>query len=198
MTFYPYKLTTYQAFHKREDLKRFFCATRCLLSRLLLCSGFFLLAGCAEKTESVFPQETGTLSVEIKGFRSDKGEALVFLFSSKDGFPENVEKAWQGLHVKIKEGRARADFLALPYGTYALAVLHDEDMDGQMASSWLGLPREGFGFSGRPEYNFGPPGFEETSFLMFAKARQMVVWMRYETDRQHKQNKRHTNQNGKP
>lgn len=198
MTFCPYKLTRYQAFHNREDLKRLFCATGSLLHLLLVCSGLFLLAGCAGKTEPVFPQETGTLSVEIKGFRSDKGEALVFLFSRKDGFPEDADKAWQTLHVNIKEGRARADFFALPYGTYALSVLHDEDMDGRMETSWLGLPREGFGFSGRPEYNFGPPGFEDTTFLLVSKAKQVVIWVRYETDRQHKQNKRRADQNGKP
>jgi uncharacterized protein (DUF2141 family) len=193
----PYKLAIYQYFRNREDMKKFFCATRSPLNLLLLCSGLVLLAGCVEKAKPVFPQATGTLSVEIRGLRSDKGEALVSLFSSKDGFPDDMGKAWQNLHVKIKEGRALADFTALPYGTYALGVLHDEDINGQMDSSWLGQPREGFGFSGRPEYNFGPPSFDDTAFLMVSKSRQIVVWMRYETERENKQNKRRTDQNGK-
>ncbi len=197
MLFNPYKLTIYQGFHNREELKRYFCSTGSLLSLLILISALFLFSGCAEKAEQVFPQATGRLSVEIEGFRSDRGEALVSLFSSQDGFPEDMEKAWQDLHVKIKEGRALAAFTALPYGTYALGVLHDEDMNGQMDSSWLGQPREGFGFSGRPEYNFGPPSFNDTAFLMVSKSRQIVVWVRYETERQNKQNKLRTDQNGK-
>jgi uncharacterized protein (DUF2141 family) len=191
-----YKLATYQGFHNREGLKRFFCATQSLLNLLFLCSGLFLFAGCVENVKPVFPPATGTLSVEIKGFRSDKGEALVSLFSSEEGFPDDMAKVRQNLHVKIKEGRAVANYTALPYGTYALAVLHDEDLNGQMDSSWLGQPREGFGFSGRPEYNFGPPSFDDTAFLMVSKARQIVVWMRYETEREIKQNKRRTDHNG--
>jgi len=62
-------------------------------------------------------------------------------------------------------------------------------MAGRMERSWLGLPREGFGFSGRPEYNFGPLSFVDTAFLLPAKSKQVVVWMRYETDRQQKQDK---------
>jgi len=198
MLFNPSKLTIYQGFHNREKLKRYFCSTGSLLSLLVLFSAFFLFSGCAEKAEQVFPQATGNLFVEVQGFRSDQGEALVSLFSSQDGFPEDMRKAWLNLHVKIKDGRALAVFSALPYGTYALGVLHDEDINGQMDSSWLGQPREGFGFSGLPEYNFGPPYFDDTAFLMVAKSRQIVVWMRYETERQVKQNKRRTDQNGKP
>jgi uncharacterized protein (DUF2141 family) len=198
MLFNPCKLKIYQGFHNKKELASHFCSTLMLLSLLALCSGLFLAAGCAEKIDLVASQGTGNLSVEIRGFRSDQGEALVSLFSSKEGFPEDMGKAWQNLHVKIKEGRALADFTALPYGTYALGVLHDEDMNGKMDSSWLGQPREGFGFSGRPEYNFGPPSFDDTAFLMVSKSRQLVVWMRYETERQNKQNKRRTDKDGKP
>lgn len=198
MSFNPYKLTIYHDFHNKEDLKRSSRATLFLLNLLILCAGFFLFAGCAKKIESVYPQATSTLTVEIKGFRSDKGEALVSLFSSEDGFPDDMQKAWQNLHVSIKAGRAEAEFPVLPYGLYALVVLHDEDLDGKMERSLFGLPREGFGFSGRPEYNFGPPDFDDTTFLLAAKSRQIVVWMRYETDRQNKQNKRRAGQNSKP
>jgi len=62
----------------------------------------------------------------------------------------------------------------------------------------LGQPREGFGFSGRPEYNFGPPAFDDTAFLLVSATRQIVVWVRYETERQNKQNNRRADQNGKP
>jgi uncharacterized protein (DUF2141 family) len=198
MSFNPYKITIYQGFHNKKEPTSHFCSTLMLLLLLVFCSGLFLVAGCAEKTDLIVSQGAGNLSVEIRGFRSDKGEALVSLFPSQEGFPEEMRKAWLNLHVKIKEGRALAVFTALPYGTYALGVLHDEDMNEQMDSSWLGQPREGFGFSGRPEYNFGPPSFDDTAFLMVSKSRQLVVWIRYETERQNKQNKRRTDQNGKP
>lgn len=195
MLFNLYTLTIYKDFHNRKVLK---CPSRSTLILLSFWLSLCLVAGCVEKAALTFPQQAGALSVEMAGFRNDDGEALVSLFSSKEGFPDNMGKAWQNLHVQIKNGRALAVFADLPYGDYGLAVLHDEDMDGQMESSWLGQPLEGFGFSGRPEYNFGPPAFDETVFLLASATRQVVVWMRYETERQNKQNQRRADQNGKP
>lgn len=198
MYFDPYKLTIYQGFRNREGRQDFFRSTRRVWAMLSVCSSLFLFAGCAEKADLVFPQISGELSVEIEGLRSDEGAALVSLFSSEDGFPDDMQKALQNLHVSISAGRAQADFPVLPYGLYAVVVLHDEDLNGKMERSWLGQPREGFGFSGRPEYNFGPPAFDDTTFLLASKFKQIVVRMRYETDRQHKQNQRRADHNGQP
>lgn len=198
MYFDPYKLTIYRGFRNREGRQSFFRSARRLWALLPMCCSLFLLAGCAGKTNLVFPQASGKLSVEVEGLRSDEGEALISLFPSEDGFPDDMQKAWRTLHVNIKACRAQADFPALPYGLYAVVVLHDEDLDGKMERSWLGQPREGFGFSGRPEYNFGPPAFDATTFLLASELKRIVVRMRYETDRQHKQNKRRADHNGQP
>lgn len=58
-------------------------------------------------------------------------------------------KAWQNLHVRIKEGRALAGLTFLPGGPSR------EDMNGEMETFWVGQPWEGFGSFGGPEYNFG-------------------------------------------
>lgn len=126
------------------------------------------------------------------------GEAFASLFLGAQVFPGQEEEAVQNVHVQIRAGRARATFSALPYGEYALAVLHDEDLDARMASSWLGQPREGFGFWGRPAYNFGPPAFADTAFLLNTANRQLVVWMKYETQHRAKQGKRPKGQRGQP
>lgn len=71
------------------------------------------------------------------------------LFSSKEGLPKDMGKAWQNLHVRIKEGRALAGLTFLPGGPSR------EDMNGEMETFWVGQPWEGFGSFGGPEYNFG-------------------------------------------
>lgn len=156
-----------------------------------------MITGCAVNDIRTFPQQTGELSVEMKGFRNDDGEAMVSLFSADKGFPDDTEKAWQNRWVKIESGRAQTRFTDVPYGRYALSVLHDEDADGQMKTRWLGQPLEGFGFSGRPEYNFGPPAFADAAFLLVSATREIVVWMRYDTGRKTKQGERRSTQDGK-
>ncbi|MFI9654523.1 DUF2141 domain-containing protein [Guyparkeria sp. GHLCS8-2] len=44
-------------------------------------------------------------------------------------------------------------------GTYALAVIHDEDMSGKLDTQWLGIPREGCGFSSDARTRFGAASF---------------------------------------
>ena len=157
-----------------------------------------MLTGCAVQEGRTFLLERGALSAEIAGFRNNKGEAIVSLFSVDGGFPKDMERAWQNQRLKIESGRAHALFTDVPYGEYALSVLHDENGDKQMKSSWLGQPREGFGFSGRPRYNFGPPTFSDAAFLLVSTNREIVIWMKYETERKKTQGKRRTAQDGKP
>lgn len=149
-----------------------------------------LTTGCSSKSDHTFSNQTGTLSVEIEGFQNDRGEAIVSLFSNDVGFPDVMVKAWKNLRLGIDSGRASAVFSSLPYGEYALCVLHDEDGDSQMKSSWLGQPLEGFGFSGRPEYGFGPPDFADASFVLISESREILVRMRYDTVRRETQNER--------
>jgi uncharacterized protein (DUF2141 family) len=43
---------------------------------------------------------------------------------------------------------ARCDFGDIPPGTYAIAVIHDENSHGKLDTNRLGVPTEGYGFSG--------------------------------------------------
>ncbi len=191
-------LTRTPDFHKSKDWHCFLPASfNVVLLVLCLFAVLVMITGCAVKDTRPFPQETGELSVEIQGFRNDDGEAIVSLFSVPGGFPEDTERAWQNRWVNIVSGRTHVRFTAVPYGKYALSVLHDEDADGQMKTIWLGQPLEGFGFSGRPEYNFGPPDFADASFLLVSATRKVVVWMRYDTLRKSKQGERRSTQDGK-
>jgi len=105
-----------------------------------------------------------TLVVEMKGFRSDKGKALVALFASKDGFPNHPKKAVRRMEVAIVNRAAVAVLEGVPPGTYAVAVLHDEDGDKAMKTGLFGIPKEGYGASQDARGNFGPPPFDKAKF----------------------------------
>ncbi len=53
--------------------------------------------------------------------------------------------------MKVRNTQARCDFEDISPGTYALAVIHDENGNGKLDTNWVGIPTEGYGFSGLPQ-----------------------------------------------
>lgn len=148
-----------------------------------------LAAGCvAPAAVSYVPAGTGTVAVALTGFRSDRGTAVVSLFHGAGGFPDEVAASAATVSTPIREGAAAVTFTGLSYGEYAISVLHDEDGDGEMATGLFGLPREGFGFSGAPDYRFGQPEYASARFLLLEPRRELTIGIRYETGRrQHRE-----------
>jgi uncharacterized protein (DUF2141 family) len=58
------------------------------------------------------------------------------------------------------------EFSDLPAGTYAISVFHDENDDGVLNSNFVGMPREGYGFSNNYTYAMHPASFEESHFTV--------------------------------
>ena len=73
---------------------------------------------------------------------------------------------------------ARSGFAGLPYGRFAVAVIHDENSNAKL-DTFAGIPREGFGFSRNPAVTFGPPRFKAAEFTIDSDADQQQVKMRY-------------------
>ncbi|MDZ7797023.1 MAG: DUF2141 domain-containing protein [Candidatus Marinimicrobia bacterium] len=97
------------------------------------------------------------LTIEIMDLRNDGGQILLEL---RDG--EEMEVA--GATRDISDGRCVIVFNDLPSGKYAFRYFHDENKNGKTDTNWLGIPKEGFGFSNDPAMLFGPPSFDKTVF----------------------------------
>jgi len=107
------------------------------------------------------------IAVEMIGFRSHRGKVLVALFSSAAGFPDAPAKAVRRAEVTIRGRRTSALFRGLPPGTYAVAVLHDEDGNHKMRMGVFG-PKEGYGASRDARGRFGPPRFDDARMTLRA------------------------------
>ena len=87
------------------------------------------------------------IHVTILNIRNSIGTVDCALFDSPNGFPRDVlHSAMRLMVMKVANSQARCDFEGLPSGTYALVVLHDENMNGKLDTNWLGVPKEGYGF----------------------------------------------------
>lgn len=109
------------------------------------------------------PATTG-ITLSISGLRNNSGHVLVSLFKDNTGFPDDPLNAYRKTSLAIKDRKASIHFAAVPPGIYAFAILHDENDDTEMNTNWLGLPKEGYGFSNNVMGTFGPPGFSKASF----------------------------------
>ena len=105
------------------------------------------------------------IKVTITNLKNNKGFVLVSLFKEGVGYPDKPEKAFRKAKVSIAAAnKASVIFNSLPSGSYAIAILHDENDDQKMNKNVLGIPREGYGFSNNATAAFGPPRYSKASF----------------------------------
>ena len=81
--------------------------------------------------------------------------------------------------MKIRKTEARCDFEDIPPGTYALAVIHDENMNGKIDADWLGIPKEGYGFSNDVKALLGTPSFSAASFKYDGETLDLTISLNY-------------------
>jgi len=104
----------------------------------------------------------GPLVVEAVDLPSDDGHVICTLYDRAEAWLEAGHVATTT--AKPEGRRARCDFGERSPGTYAVTFLHDLDDDGDMATNWLGLPREPWGMTRDPSVRFGPPAFAAAAF----------------------------------
>lgn len=125
------------------------------------------------------PGQSGCITVYIRNLKKPEGMLGILLYSSKQGFPDKPEKAVARRIKKISDTSHEVTFENMPYGTYAVSVLHDENSNGKMDKNFIGIPREGFGISNNPKIKTGPPSFSEALFSLDRKLADVTVIMKY-------------------
>jgi uncharacterized protein (DUF2141 family) len=97
------------------------------------------------------------LKVEVISLRNNTGQVSMELLN-KDN--ESIK----GKTELIKENKCIVVFDNLKDGTYAIRYFHDENSNKELDTNFLGIPKEGIGFSNNAYGRFGPKDFEEWLF----------------------------------
>ena len=120
------------------------------------------------------------IHVKILDIRNSTGTVACALFESPDGFPTEFLRAATNIMImKIKDTQARCDFEDIPRGTYALAVIHDENMNGRLDANPRGIPTEGYGFSNDAKGFLGAPSFRAASFAYDGRNVALTIRLNY-------------------
>lgn len=117
------------------------------------------------------------VTVTVTGVRNAKGKIAALAFSNKEGFPDKPDKALAQAVADARKGTVTLTLKNLPADKLAITVLHDEDANGKLKRSIIGLPLEGVGMSGKPEGKL-PPTFND-AVETFAKSGKATIPMKY-------------------
>lgn len=143
------------------------------------CAAGLLLIALVATIGYAQPAQPG-IHVEILGIRNSVGAVACALFEAPEGFPtEFMRFATSLMMVKVRAAKATCDFADIAPGTYALAVIHDENRDGELATNWMGMPQEGYGFSNDAKGSLGAPSFEAASFAYNGQSLKMTIALQY-------------------
>lgn len=109
----------------------------------------------------VLLQAQNTINVEMSGFESNNGKAVVGLFNEEKTFLRAAN--WKEVS-EINGQKATATFKDVPDGIYAISVYHDEN-DNEKLDLIMGMmPKEDTGTSNNPKTTMGPPKWEDSIF----------------------------------
>lgn len=107
--------------------------------------------------------ESAEISIEISGIKtSKKGNIKVAIFK-KDGFLDPAKAVYKKI-VTVESSTMEISFPKIEPGTYAAAIIQDQDKNGKLSTNFIGYPTEPYGFSNNQFGMFGPPDFHQVAF----------------------------------
>jgi len=98
-----------------------------------------------------------TLTVDIEQLRNNNGKLLLELNNDK-------EEVIKGFSETITDGKCILVIKEPKPGKYAFKYFHDENNDEKINTNFMGIPKEGYGFSNNAKGTFGPPSFDKMLF----------------------------------
>jgi len=130
-------------------------------------------------SESDTTQNQGSIIFELDTLENTKGSIQISLFANQDGFPDEWEKAYTSESVAVTEDLKVIRLEGIPYGTYGVALIHDENENYELDTNFFGVPKEGYGFSNNARGRFGPPDYSDTVFTLETETLVLQIEMKY-------------------
>ncbi|MEI4551214.1 DUF2141 domain-containing protein [Pseudoalteromonas spongiae] len=112
----------------------------------------------------ILPVSAQTVQFNIEGIQHDKGKLYIQLFKGENNFKKG--EAHNVAIVNAKKGQLTVTFNDVEPGNYAIRYFHDENNNQDFDNNMFGMPIEGYGFSNNAPVNFGPPSYQQMTFMV--------------------------------
>jgi len=118
------------------------------------------------------------LPVKITGIRSTKGNIVVNVFKDQASYDkEEPYKLFTFDKKSINQGTMMVD-LNLETGIYGITMLDDENENGKIDKNFIGISKEGFGFSNFFMTKMKKPSFDDFK-VDLKKQRKIEIQVKY-------------------
>jgi uncharacterized protein (DUF2141 family) len=106
------------------------------------------------------------IEVLFTDIRSTRGQIVVKIFKDDKSFQDDKPYKTVKFNKNSVANGSMSGKLTLDPGIYGFALLDDENGDNEMENNFVGMPKEGFGFSNFYLTGLRKPKFEEFKFLL--------------------------------
>lgn len=121
-----------------------------------------------------------TLEINIKNIKQSNGQLCIAFFATEQDFKS--EKVYHLINYDKSKIKGSELHLTIPFkkGTYGISVLDDKNNNLQMDYNYIGIPREGFGFSNYMQTGVHRPVFSDFVFRIEGEKTKVVnIEMKY-------------------
>ena len=118
----------------------------------------------AKKTEK--KDDQGSIIIKVTNLQNiGKGQLLGFLYKKINRVEVNGVRYFRRIKLPVKKSTMTISFKNIPYGEYAVAIMHDMDKDFEMDTNFIGIPDEDLGVSNNVKGGpLGGPKWKKAKF----------------------------------
>ncbi len=129
-----------------------------LISILACVGGLFQF----EIFNTEFINDDYNVKVVVDGIRSEKGKIVLAVFEDQKNF--KLRNPVKRIELKKSELKGNEILLSVETGIYGISILDDENNNNKMDYNFVGIPKEGFGFSNYYHTGISKPQFDKFKF----------------------------------
>lgn len=137
------------------------------------------MAGLVGALAAAKPVHAGEVVITVTDLRSTKGVVRACMTTREDIFPKCIRDPSAHRAVVPAGSKVEIRFSGVKPGTYAIALLHDENNNGKADRAMGMMPKEGYGFSRDAPVRMAPPKFKDAVLQIGESVMRYTIKMRY-------------------
>jgi len=126
---------------------------------ILLC-----ITALAQSPAATAPKQY-TLTITVENMDSNEGNLGILIFNGPKGWAEDRQAALKDISVPAQKGTQKVT-VQLPEGKYAVALIHDVNVNHKLDKNFIGMPKEFWGMSNNPHATIKAPPIEKAMFAL--------------------------------
>lgn len=138
-----------------------------------------LVLCCIQFSFSAVRAQTQEIRIKVSSIRSAKGKIILNVFRDEAGYEKQQPFKTLNFDKKGLTNGLLTVKAALPPGVYGITLIDDENGNGKIDKSFIGMPKEGFGFSNFFMTKMKKPAFDEFKFELKSGSAEIETKAKY-------------------